>query len=194
MTVTSDTKSKKDSKKADKKGDIVKKDDTKGEKAGSDETDSAGFQAGFQEEAYKTAMQGQNKKYKCAANFFHQDLLFSPTPGIPYSAARIDLLKRYYFKEPSAFPMDLIVAVPDLSYEPMTHRGAWKTCNPEEMRMAFVFSIAEAIRKPPGTTGKNETLAAWRHNALTCTAEYRLMETDEEVYICASNYREKVAV
>ena len=60
--------------------------------------------------------------------------------------------------------------------------------------MAFVFAIAEAIRKPNDTAGRNETLAAWRHKALTCTAEYRLMETDEEVYICASNYREKVAV
>ena len=64
------------------------------------------------------------------------------------------------------------------------------------MRMAFVFAIAEACRKDykDEKPGRDATLKAWRHMALTCTAEYRLMETDEDVYICASNYREKVAV
>ena len=148
-----------------------------------------GFQAGFDQKAYETALSGKNKKYKCAANFFHHDMLYSPTPGIPYSAARINLLVKYYFTAPAPFPLDLIVAVPDLTYAPMTHRGAWKTCNPEEMRMAFVFALAQAIRDKDTT---EETLQEWRHVALTCTSEFRLLESDEEVYITASNIREKV--
>ena len=36
----------------------------------------AGFQAGFHQDSFKQAIEGANRKYKCAANFFHQDLLY----------------------------------------------------------------------------------------------------------------------
>ena len=149
------------------------------------QTEQTGFQAGFDPEAYKQAIAGVDKKYKCAANFFHQNLLFSPTPGIPYSAARIQLLQDRYFKEPSAFPFDLLVAVEDESYDPMEHKGAWRTCQPEEMRMAFIFAVAGDVKQvpdPPGpaaTARRTGRLQAWKHHALTCTAEFRLLEGDE---------------
>ena len=47
---------------------------------------------------------------------FAQNLHVSPAPGVPLCQPRIDGLVTYYFKEPAPYPIDLTIAVPDVSY------------------------------------------------------------------------------
>ena len=95
----------------------------------------------------------------------------------------------YYFKEPAPYPIDLTIAVPDVSYQPDKHLGAWQCVAPEEMKHAFVRAIARDIDRkaaPP-------VLARWRDAALSCTGEFKVLTSDDDIFFAAFNARERVA-
>ena len=116
-------------------------------------------------------------------------MLFSPAPGVPLCQPRIDGLVTFYFQEPATYPLDLIIAVPDISYQPSQHVGAWQCVAPEEMKHAFVRAIARDIL----AGAEARVLEKWRHAALSCTAEFKILTSDDDVFFEAFNARERVA-
>ena len=83
----------------------------------------------------------------------------------------------------------MIIAVPDISYQPLQHVGAWQCVAPEEMKHAFVRAIARDILAGAETC----VLEKWRHAALSCTAEFKILTSDDDVFFEAFNARERVA-
>ena len=83
----------------------------------------------------------------------------------------------------------MIIAVPDISYQPLQHVGAWQCVAPEEMKHAFVRAIARDIL----AGAEAPVLEKWRHAALSCTAEFKILTSDDDVFFEAFNARERVA-
>ena len=117
-----------------------------------------------------------------------QTLLFSPAPGVPLCQARVDGLATFYFTEPAPYPLDLIIAVPDVSYQPNLHLGAWQSVSPEEMKHALIRAIARGL----SAGAEACVVERWRHAALSCTAEFKILTSDDDMCVEAFNARERV--
>ena len=146
----------------------------------------SGFQQTFNLAAYQDAMASAGK-YKAGVNFFAQNLLYTTAPHVPIHEARVAGLVDYYFKEPAPFPLDLVIAVADLQFNPMAHLGAWQSCSPDEMKHAFVRAIARDL-----ASDDKGVLEQWRHMALTVTAEFKVLASEDDIYFEAFNMRERV--
>ena len=146
----------------------------------------SGFQQTFSLAAYQDAMASAGK-YKAGVNFFAQNLLYTTAPHVPIHEARVAGLVDYYFTNPAPFPLDLVIAVADLQFDPMAHLGAWQSCSPDEMKHAFVRAIARDL-----ATNDKSVLEQWRHMALTVTAEFKILASEDDIYFEAFNMRERV--
>jgi hypothetical protein len=153
----------------------------------------SGYQATFDPAAFTAAMTNVGR-YKCGMNLWWTNLLFSPSPGVPLTDARVDLLVDYYFKGPAPFPFDLVIAVPDTRFKPAEHKGGLQSCTPEEVKIAYLRAIARDVRRESDADAVKgvSTLMQWRHSVLTCTCEFKLLETDEAIYFEAFNLRERL--
>lgn len=152
----------------------------------------SGYQAAFNASDYAVAM-GTVGRYKCGMNLWWTNLLFTPSPGVPLVDARIDMLMQYYFKEPAPFPFDLVIAIPDRDFKPAEHKGALQSCTPEEVKIAYLRAIARDARQAgDGDVKPLATMMAWRHSVLTCTCEFKILETEEALYFEAFNLRERL--
>ena len=97
--------------------------------------------------------------------------------------ARVDGLDTCYCAEPAPYPLNLIIAVPDVSYQPNLHLGAWQSVSPEEMKHAFIRAIAR------GLNARAEACIAerWCHAASSCTAEFKILTSDDGMRFEAFN-------
>ena len=78
----------------------------------------------------------------------------------------------------------MIIAVPDVSYQPNLHLGAWQRVSPEEMKHALMRSLARGLNAGAEAC----VVERWRHTALSCTAELNIL-TDAGIYFEAFNER-----
>ena len=100
---------------------------------------NGGYQKPYNAADFKLSM--TTGLYKCGFNIFMVNFNWSPTPGVPIAEARVDMFMEYYFKEPAVVPFDLVIRVPSLDFDPMTHLTGLQCITPEEVKMAFVKAI-----------------------------------------------------
>ena len=146
---------------------------------------AGGCQTPFNATDFNTSM-SHSGMYKCGFNFFMLNLSWSATPGVPLVQGRVDMLMNYYFKKASPIPFDLVVRVPSGDFEPMKHVGGLQCVTPEEVKMAFMMAVVRDIED-------EAALKEWRRVALSATAVFKLLETDDDVFFEAFNSRERIA-
>ena len=144
---------------------------------------NGGYQRPYTSADFKACM--TTGMYKCGFNIFAVNFNWSPTPGVPIAESRVDMFMEYYFKEPAPVPFDLIIRVPNLDFDPMTHLAGLHCVTPEEVKMAFI----KAIVRDKDNRG---ALKCWRAHSLTCTASFKLLETEDDVFFEAFNLRERL--
>lgn len=156
-------------------------------------------QAAYNPDACAMALTSQGK-YKCGANLFWLNQLWSATPGIPMNPSAIDRLSSYYLEAPGPVPMDLIIAVPHANFKPHENKGGLQCVSPDEIRIAYFGAIAKAVQDctdaggltPAVQGGLTEKVKQWRHHALCCTFEFRVLGSADDIYFAAVNQREKL--
>ena len=162
----------------------------------------SGHQAAFDAVACAISLISQGK-YKCGGNVFWISQLWSASPGIPINPSSVDRICDYYLGTPGPIPMDLIIAVPQPSFKPQEHKGGLQCVSPDEVRIAYFRAIANDVRElnaaataggltPAAMTALTSKVKQWRHHALSCTFEFRVLGSDDDVYFAAVNLREKL--
>ena len=141
-------------------------------------------------------------KYTCGANLFWINQLWSASPSAPINPTSVERLASYYLEKPGPVPMDLVIAVPSASFKPYEHRGCMQCVSPDEIRIAYFGAVAHAVRElqsattggltPATITALTNKVKQWRHHALSCTFEFRVLGSDDDIYFAAVNFREKL--
>ena len=150
--------------------------------------DKGGHQAPYNEDDFLVSIK-ENGMHKCGFNLFMLNLSWSPTPGVPLADMRVDTFIDYYFKKAAPLPLDLVIRVPSATdFNPMKHVGDLQCITPEEVKMAFLKALARDIAN--GAT--EATLKEWRSFALSATAVFKVMESEDDVFFQALNFREKL--
>lgn len=161
--------------------------------------DFSGHQAAFDASACAMALTSQGK-YKCGANLFWINQLWSAAPEVPINPSAVDRLSSYYLETPGPVPMDLIIVVPQATFKPHHHKGALQCVSPDEVRIAYFGAIAKAVRAcnasgglTPAAAGElTQKVKQWRHHALSCTFEFKVLGSADDIYFAAINQREKL--
>ena len=147
---------------------------------------AGGAQSPYSESDYKHAMNGA-AHYVCGGNFWWQDPLYTPCPGVPMNASRVEKMSAHLFLDPGPFPVIMTIgmashAVPD------KHFGALKRCTPEEFGHAFILAVCRDIKE-----GVDElVLQAWRRVMLTIPYRFELHDSREQVFFRAFSLREEL--
>ena len=123
-------------------------------------------------------------------NLFWINLNTLTSPGVPINPSSVAQLKTRFFSEPGTFPADIVVAIPDLAFDPMVQCGALQCISPDELKMAFISAVADRVSGGADA----EELTAWKHMALTVTMHFRWLETEDKVYFAALNMRQDIVV
>ena len=161
----------------------------------------SGHQAAFDASACAMALTSQGK-YKCGANLFWINQLWSAAPEVPINPSAVDRLSSYYLETPGPVPMDLIIAVPQSTFKPNQHKGALQCVSPDEVRIAYFGAIAKTVREcnaahaggmtPAEVGALTQKVKQWRHHALSCTFEFKVLGSADDIYFAAVNQREKL--
>ena len=98
--------------------------------------------------------------------------------------------------------MDLVIAVTGPSFKPHAHKGGLLCVTPDEVRIPYCRAIAQTVHNyseaaatgqtPVAIADLTEKIAQWRHHALTCTFEFKVLGSDDAVYFTVTNQREKL--
>ena len=150
--------------------------------------DGGGNQVAYAAELFETAMKS-TASYKCGGNLFWLDHAYNPSSGTPLSIQRIKDLKEFSFSKPSAYPLDVIIAVPHDKFNPMEHLGALQSVSPIEVLIAFAQAVAESIRSEQ----PEATLKEWKISALTCTMVFEVLASNEQILARSLGIREKIS-
>ena len=126
---------------------------------------------------------------ECACNFFAQDTLRSPVPGVPVNTKAVQLLMSRDFGVPCEFPERIRVAVP--SANELVTASRWTHFSPDEMLHAYVMAVARDVNDP---TTPRDTLLKWRFYLLTCTFAFEVKASPDDIAWAATRLREDAAV
>ena len=160
--------------------------------AGSKTGGRSGIMAPFNLEMFKASMK-RNKEYKCGGNFFWLDMRYSSSPGVPLNKEAVAQFETHYFKDPlNAFPVDVCVAVPDLSFNPLEHAGALRSFSPDECKLAFLSALAAAVAAAAAEPTNTEALRNFKDMARSVTMHFKLLETEDSIYFAGLNARQDV--
>lgn len=161
----------------------------------------SGHQAPFDAAACAMALTSQGK-YKCGANLFWINQLWSAAPSVPINPTSVERLASYYLENPGPVPMDLVIAVPTATFKPYEHRGGMQCVSPDEVRIAYFGAVAQAVREyqsavaggltPAVVAALTHKVKQWRHHALSCTFEFKVLGSEDDIYFAAVNLREKL--
>jgi len=118
---------------------------------------------------------------------------------MPINPTAVERLAAYYLEQPAAVPMDLVIAVPGADFKPDEHKGGMQCVSPDEVRLAYFGAVANAVRAasaggltPAATSALTLKVKQWRHHALSCTFEFRVLGSADDIYFAAVNLREKL--
>ena len=153
-----------------------------------DDVADSGSQRPFELIFYTRALASGSQTYTAGINLFWIDLQWSATPGVPLRASAIDQMARTTFRSPCQIN-DVHIAVADVSFNPLMHKGALLRVSPEEVTGAIVFAIARDIEN-------NEdigVLQAWKRSVLSTTGMFKLLPTATARYWYALQERERIA-
>ena len=150
-----------------------------------------GFQAPFDGDNFKRSLTA-NGIYRCGFNLFMTNLSWTATPGVPIVQGRIDTLVQYSFLKPGPIPFDFVIRVPTADYDPLRHKGALQCVSPEEVKVAFMMALARDVLAE-GLADREAVLKGWKRAALSITATFKLLQTEDDVFFEAFNLREKLA-
>ena len=153
-----------------------------------DDVADSGSQHPFELISYTRALASGSQTYTAGINLFWIDLQWSATPGVPLRASAIDQMARTTFRSPCQIN-DVHIAVADVSFNPLMHKGALLRVSPEEVTGAIVFAIARDIEN-------NEdigVLQAWKRSVLSTTGMFKLLPTATARYWYALQERERIA-
>ena len=153
-----------------------------------DDVADSGSQHPFELISYTRALASGSQTYTAGINLFWIDLQWSATPGVPLRATAIDQMARTTFRSPCQIN-DVHIAVADVSFNPLMHKGALLRVSPEEVTGAIVFAIARDIEN-------NEdigVLQAWKRSVLSTTGMFKLLPTATARYWYALQERERIA-
>lgn len=90
-----------------------------------------------------------------------------------------------------------VVAVPDVDYNPMEHRGAWRVVSPEEQVFGVAFTLKRDVdvwKNASGTDAKKNALAVlteWKKHMLSVTVRFEVFEKDKDCFWRNVSDREK---
>lgn len=126
--------------------------------------------------------------YKCAANAMWVDFQRSPNPNTPTTKSAIDEMKAKYFDVPKAVSHTIVVAVPDLNYNVLEHKGLLRRVSPNEPLDALLCAIAADIEN--GADG--DRLQQWRAVLLTCQVQFELHTNEDSMFWRSQQLRENV--
>ena len=135
----------------------------------------SGVQNAFTLENYRVAMTAA-KSYECGCNLFWLSLHFTTLQGIPYNKGVISKACDHMFAAPTRCPT-LSVAITDISFNPLEHKGALRPVSPEELFHAWIWAVHRDIQKGEGTN----MLGVWKHMALTTPMKFVLLSSDEDI-------------
>jgi len=71
---------------------------------------AGGAQAPFSSADFRNAMKGAGH-YVCGGNFWWQDPLYTPCPGVPMNVTCVEKMSSHLFAEPAPFPVMMTVGV-----------------------------------------------------------------------------------
>ena len=107
----------------------------------------SGIQAAFDKTTYSSTLKAE-KNYKCGGNFFWISLETLSSPGVPINPESVAQLQQKYFSTAAGiYPVDVVIAVADLQFDPMEHRAALHCIAPDEVKIAFVMALAKRINE-----------------------------------------------
>ncbi|CAK0825748.1 unnamed protein product [Prorocentrum cordatum] len=167
----------------------VFKDITTSDPVGLNEKGRSAIQAPFDPKVCASTMKLE-KNYMCGGNFFWIGLEGLSSLGVPINPSAIDKLQKKYFSRPGVYPDTVVIAIPDMAFEPLAHRAALQCISPDEMKIAFVMALAKRINDGADA----EKLKAWKHMGLTVSMHFKILPSQDEVYFAVLNMRQEVVV
>jgi hypothetical protein len=153
-----------------------------------DDVADSGSQHPFELISYTRALASGSQTYTAGINLFWIHLQWSATPGVPLRVTAIDQMARSTFRSPCQIN-DVHIAVADVSFDPLMHKGALLRVSPEEVTGAIVFAIARDINNNEDIS----VLQAWKRSVLSTTGMFKLLPTTTARYWYALQERERIA-
>jgi len=148
----------------------------------------SGNQHPFDAVSYTRALAGASQSYTAGINLFWIDLQWSATPGVPLRTTAIEQMAQTTFRSPCPIT-DVHIAVFDLGFNPLMHKGALLRVSPEEVTGAVVLAIARDIEHNEDPS----VLRAWRRSVLSTTGMFKILPTATDRYWYALQERERIA-
>ena len=124
-----------------------------------------------------------------AGNFFWQNSFLTPLAGIPFNSRAMELLQEPTFKDPTAFPDKLLIAVSGPEADIAGTKGSWQHGTPDEIIHSYLFAIARDAVLPDS----NARMKDWRFFLLTTAVSF-IVCTGEDIYWWQARIREDTEV
>lgn len=124
-----------------------------------------------------------------AGNFFWQNSFLTPLAGIPFNSRAMELLQERNFKDPTAFPDKLLIAVSGPEADIAGTKGSWQHVTPDEIIHSYLFAIARDAVLPDN----NARMKDWRFFLLTTSFSF-IVCTGEDIYWRQARIREDTEV
>ena len=147
---------------------------------------AGGSQAPYCSTDYQHAMNGAGH-YVCGGNFWWQDPLYTPCPGVPMNVTRVEKMSGHLFLEPAPFPVIMTIGM-GTSHMPDQHFGALPRCTPEEFVHAFILAVHRDIK----LGANDEVLHAWRRMMLSIPYRFETHASRERIFFRAFALREEL--
>lgn len=154
----------------------------------------SGYKATFDLKKYNEAI-ATTGKYEAASNFFWVNVFFTPCPNVPYNKTSVQKLMDHTFSEPGRFSEELVIAVPDTTYNPLEHKGALRSVTPEEALHAMIFAISRDVdaHNAANDVDSLEIVCQWKQVALTTTFIFEVISVENDLYWASFNKRQRIA-
>ena len=149
-------------------------------------TGSGGSQAPYNPTDFANAMKSAGH-YVCGCNFWWQDPLYTPCPGVPLNIVRVTRMSEQIFAEPVPFPVIMTIGV-RAKFLPHEHKGGLHRCTPEELCHAMILAIVRDIDADVDA----EVLVAWRRMMLSVPFRFEYQESHQQVFFRAFALREEL--
>ena len=150
------------------------------------DNNAGGAQAPFSSTDFQNAMNGAGH-YVCGGNFWWQDPLYTPCPGVPMNVTCVEKMSSHLFAEPAPFPVMMTVGV-SVDSMPDTNFGALPRCLPEEFAHAFILAVHRDIKAGVG----DDVLQAWRRVMLSVPYRFEHHSSREKIFFRAFALREEL--
>jgi hypothetical protein len=160
---------------------------------------SSGVQSVFDPVQCKIAL-GRERKYICSANFWWQNLVWSPTPNVPLQTSRVLELGKHLFHIANGdrtedvplphLPGQITIALTSADVDVFSMKGSLKRVSPDEIVHGAVLVCADEIRrKVPDCR-----LHRWRDIFLSCCFVFELIDIGMDgLYWRSYNLRQTLA-